>query len=250
MITVLLFKSDAVNDIVYFTCITYCVILYFSTPPLLLLSSLFSLLLLSPSLFPLLSSPFSLPPLLSSSSSSSSITSSSSSSSSLFPSYLFLLSLFHSFSLIPFKVTSGLDSFVGKTNILLQCYISDIPIETSTLGSDSYFIQQSAGRITRALFEMVLRRGRAFLASKLLEFCKMIDKRQWAHQHPLRQFKQLKPHLLQRLENGKSMCFIKTIILSMYVDVIYYKTISQSISCFCYYGPFSLLMTHVILIYT
>ena len=48
---------------------------------------------------------------------------------------------------------------MGKANVLLQCYISQLPMDSSTLGSDSYFIQQSAGRITRALFEMVLRRG-------------------------------------------------------------------------------------------
>jgi activating signal cointegrator complex subunit 3 len=55
----------------------------------------------------------------------------------------------------------GLESNTGKQNLLLQCYISNAIIDTPTLISDSYFIQQSAGRICRALFEMVGRHDRA-----------------------------------------------------------------------------------------
>lgn len=88
----------------------------------------------------------------------------------------------------PYAVMGDNTSFVAKANILLQCYISNAPITSATLVADSYYVQQSAGRIARALFEMVIRRGRSYLAAKLLEFCKMIDRRQWATQHPLRQF--------------------------------------------------------------
>jgi len=102
----------------------------------------------------------------------------------------------------PFTVKSPMDSYVSKANVLLQCYISNHNVESTTLGSDSYFIQQSASRIARALFEMVLRRGRAYLAAKLLDFCKMIERRQWYWQHPLRQFKQLKPALIHKLEQA------------------------------------------------
>ena len=80
-------------------------------------------------------------------------------------------------------------------------------IDNPTLISDSYFITQSAGRIMRALFEMVLKRGKAFLAARFLTIAKMIDKRLWDFQHPLRQF--LGPHLrlevVVRLEQPKSV---------------------------------------------
>jgi replicative superfamily II helicase len=88
----------------------------------------------------------------------------------------------------PVKIKGGLDSPTGKANVLLQTYISQGVLDASTLSSDCYYIQQSAGRITRALFEMVLKKGKTFLASRLLTFCKMIDRRIWEFQHPLRQF--------------------------------------------------------------
>jgi len=88
----------------------------------------------------------------------------------------------------PIPIKGGRDGPTGKQNLLLQCYISNAIIDTPTLISDSYFIQQSAGRICRALFEMVLKRGRAFLAAKFLTFAQMIEHKIWHSQTPLRQF--------------------------------------------------------------
>ena len=51
------------------------------------------------------------------------------------------------------------------------------------------FSLQSAGRIARALFELVLKRGKTFLASRFLTLCKTIEHRIWDFQTPLRQFK-------------------------------------------------------------
>jgi pre-mRNA-splicing helicase BRR2 len=42
---------------------------------------------------------------------------------------------------------------------------------------DMVFITQSAGRLVRALFEIVLYRGWAQLADKALALCKMVNKR-------------------------------------------------------------------------
>lgn len=112
----------------------------------------------------------------------------------------------------PFKVEGGMDSAVGKVNILLQTYISRGTIESSTLNSDSYYITQSAGRITRALFEMVLKRGRSFLANKLLSYCKMIDRRIWDFQHPLRQFTPIKPEIIMKLESAKGHATLDALI--------------------------------------
>ena len=89
---------------------------------------------------------------------------------------------------VPLKIKGGMESATGKQNLLLQVYISNGIIDTPTLISDSYFIQQSAGRICRALFEMVLKRGKAFLAAKFLTFAQMIEKKIWHFQTPLRQF--------------------------------------------------------------
>lgn len=39
------------------------------------------------------------------------------------------------------------------------------------------FVPQSAGRLMRAIFEIVLNRGWAQLTDKTMNLCKMIDKR-------------------------------------------------------------------------
>ena len=89
----------------------------------------------------------------------------------------------------------------------MQTYISNGHIDSPTLISDSYFITQSAGRITRALFEMVVKRGKSFLASRFLSLALMIDKRVWEFQHPLRQMmsSQLKLDTVMRLEAPRMM---------------------------------------------
>eukprot|EP00467_Chlorarachnion_reptans_P010989 CAMPEP_0114498978 /NCGR_PEP_ID=MMETSP0109-20121206/7165_1 /TAXON_ID=29199 /ORGANISM="Chlorarachnion reptans, Strain CCCM449" /LENGTH=2132 /DNA_ID=CAMNT_0001676501 /DNA_START=186 /DNA_END=6581 /DNA_ORIENTATION=+ len=88
----------------------------------------------------------------------------------------------------PMKIKGGLNDDKAKVNVLLQAFISNFHITSPTLGSDSYYISQSAGRICRALFQMVLKRGLPYLSGRLLMFCKMIERRVWNHQHPLRQF--------------------------------------------------------------
>ena len=102
----------------------------------------------------------------------------------------------------PIKIRNGLSSTTGKANLLLQTYISNGYIDNPTLISDSYFITQSAGRITRALFEMVMKRGKSFLAGRFLSAALMIDRRVWEFQHPLRQMlsSQLKLDTVMRLE--------------------------------------------------
>lgn len=97
----------------------------------------------------------------------------------------------------------GKDSAVGKVNILLQTYISRGQVDNPNLISDSYYVTQSAGRICRALFEIMLKKGRPVLAAQLLDFCKMFDKRVWNFQHPLRQFSTIKEDVLGKLEAAK-----------------------------------------------
>ena len=59
---------------------------------------------------------------------------------------------------------------------------------------------QNAGRIMRALFEIVLRNSKPVLAVKMLEMCKMIDKRLWTFENPMRQFSILSHEVLSKLE--------------------------------------------------
>ncbi|CAB4316070.1 unnamed protein product [Prunus armeniaca] len=62
------------------------------------------------------------------------------------------------------------------------------------------YITQSAGRLLRALFEIVLKRGWAQLAEKALNLCKMVNKKMWSVQTPLRQFNGITNDILMKLE--------------------------------------------------
>jgi len=112
----------------------------------------------------------------------------------------------------PIKIKDPLDTTLGKANVLLQTYISRGMLDSATLVSDTYYIQQSAGRICRALFEMVLKRGKTFLASRFLSFCKMIDRQIWEFQHPLRQFPALKDIIIMKLEENERKTRIEQLL--------------------------------------
>eukprot|EP00435_Cladocopium_sp_Y103_P043531 s679_g12.t1 len=101
---------------------------------------------------------------------------------------------------VPVPVKGSTDEPSSKVNVLLQAYISKLKLEGFALMSDMVYVQQSAGRIMRAIFEICLRRGWAALALRALNWCKMIDKRMWASQTPLRHFKGLAEDILRKVE--------------------------------------------------
>ncbi|KAL4570790.1 hypothetical protein LXL04_026453 [Taraxacum kok-saghyz] len=101
---------------------------------------------------------------------------------------------------VPIPIKESLEEPSAKINVLLQAYISQLKLEGLSLTSDMVFITQSAGRLMRALFEIVLKRGWAQLAEKALNLCKMINKRIWSVQTPLRQFHGIKNDILMKLE--------------------------------------------------
>ena len=78
---------------------------------------------------------------------------------------------------VPIPVKETVDEPSAKVNVLLQVYISQLQLDGFILVSDMNFIAQSALRLMRAIFEIVLHRGWAQLAELTLSFCKMIDKR-------------------------------------------------------------------------
>lgn len=76
------------------------------------------------------------------------------------------------------------------SNVLISLYVS-------------VFSPQNAARLMRGLFEIALHRGWPTMAYRLLGLCKMLDKRLWGFQNPLRQFTILKQETLVKLE-GKN----------------------------------------------
>ncbi|KAJ7961552.1 DExH-box ATP-dependent RNA helicase [Quillaja saponaria] len=101
---------------------------------------------------------------------------------------------------VPIPIKESLEEPSAKINVLLQAYISQLKLEGLSLTSDMVFITQSAGRLMRALFEIVLKRGWAQLAEKALNLCKMVNKRMWSVQTPLRQFNEISNDVLTKLE--------------------------------------------------
>ncbi|KAL5720578.1 RNA helicase [Ranunculus cassubicifolius] len=101
---------------------------------------------------------------------------------------------------VPIPVKDSMEEPSAKINVLLQAYISGLKLEGFSLMSDMVFITQSAGRLTRALFEIALKRGWAQLAEKALNLYKMVTKRMWSIQTPLRQFPGIPDAIFLQLE--------------------------------------------------
>ncbi|CAM8919119.1 unnamed protein product [Rhodiola kirilowii] len=113
---------------------------------------------------------------------------------------------------VPIPIKESLEEPSAKINVLLQAYISQFKLEGLSLTSDMIYITQSAGRLMRALFEIVLKRGWAQLAEKTLNMSKMVNKRMWSVQTPLRQFNGIPKRILMKLEK-------KYLALERYYDL-------------------------------
>ncbi|XP_076060028.1 U5 small nuclear ribonucleoprotein l(3)72Ab [Oratosquilla oratoria] len=101
---------------------------------------------------------------------------------------------------VPIPIKESVEEASAKVNILLQAYISQLKLDGFALMSDMVYITQSAGRLMRAMFEIVLHRGWAQLADKTLNLCKMVDKRMWQSMSPLRQFRKIPEEAIKKLE--------------------------------------------------
>ncbi|CAK4031933.1 Antiviral helicase SLH1 [Lecanosticta acicola] len=88
----------------------------------------------------------------------------------------------------PCDIEGGIGTQQGKTNVLLQSYISKANLEDFTLVSDSAYVAQNAARICRALFMIALNRRWGYQCLVLLSMCKSIEKRVWPYEHPFHQF--------------------------------------------------------------
>mmetsp|Transcript_10155 Transcript_10155/g.33224 ORF Transcript_10155/g.33224 Transcript_10155/m.33224 type:complete len:2313 (+) Transcript_10155:39-6977(+) len=101
---------------------------------------------------------------------------------------------------VPIPIKESADEPSAKINALLQAYISNLKLEGFALVADMTFVKQSAARLCRALFEIALRRKWASLAHKALTLCKMVERRLWQSQSPLRQFKGVPETIVRKLE--------------------------------------------------
>ncbi|ANZ73177.1 BA75_01270T0 [Komagataella pastoris] len=86
------------------------------------------------------------------------------------------------------QIAASPDTAQGKTNILLQAYITQSSVKNSALVSDLNYVAQNSARICRALFLIGLNRRWGIFSKVMLSICKSIDRRIWAWSHPLRQF--------------------------------------------------------------
>ena len=101
---------------------------------------------------------------------------------------------------VPSPIKESIEEPSAKVNILLQAYISQLKLEGFALMADMVYVTQSAARLMRALFEIVLFRGWAQLVDKTLALCKMVDKRMWQSMSPLRQFKKIPEEVIKKIE--------------------------------------------------
>jgi pre-mRNA-splicing helicase BRR2 len=101
---------------------------------------------------------------------------------------------------VPIPVKENVDEPTAKVNVLLQAYISGLKLDGFTIVADMVFVQQSAGRILRAIFEMCLKRGWAGPTRLALDLCKMVERRMWRSMTPLRQFKGVPANVVYKAE--------------------------------------------------
>lgn len=88
----------------------------------------------------------------------------------------------------PCQIAGEVESAPGKTNILLQAFVSQAGIKSSALISDCNYVAQNSARICRALFLIGLNRRWGHFMRILLSICQSIDRRIWAFEHPMSQF--------------------------------------------------------------
>ncbi|KZT07923.1 putative RNA helicase [Laetiporus sulphureus 93-53] len=114
---------------------------------------------------------------------------------------------------VPIPVKESVEEPAAKINVLLQAYISQLKLEGFALVADMVYVQQSAGRILRAMFEICLKRGWAIPAKACLDLCKMVDRRMWSSMTPLRQFKGVPAEIIRKAE-GKQFPWYRYFDLS------------------------------------
>ncbi|CCH43112.1 pre-mRNA-splicing helicase BRR2 [Wickerhamomyces ciferrii] len=102
----------------------------------------------------------------------------------------------------PIPIKEDVNDPRAKANVLLQSYISRLSLDGFALNADMIYITQSAGRLLRAIYEIVLKKGWAGLAKYLLDLCKMVEQRIWLSNSPFRQFPDCPPKVIKNTESS------------------------------------------------
>lgn len=102
----------------------------------------------------------------------------------------------------PVPIKEDINDPRAKANVLLQSYISRLSLEGFALNADMIYITQSAGRLLRAIYEIVLKKQWASLTKIMLDLCKMVEKRIWLSNTPFRQFPDCPQKVIKNSENS------------------------------------------------
>ncbi|SCU86497.1 LAFA_0E01134g1_1 [Lachancea sp. 'fantastica'] len=128
------------------------------------------------------------------------------------------------------QIGGEIESAQGKTNILLQSYISGSRIFDAALSSDANYVAQNSIRICRALFLVGVNRRWGNFSKVMLDICKSIEKRMWAFDHPLCQF-ELPETVARRLrEKMPSMDSLLDFDSEELGDLVHNKKIGHKLS--------------------
>lgn len=102
----------------------------------------------------------------------------------------------------PIPIREDVNDPKAKANVLLQSYISKLSLEGFALNADMIYITQSAGRLLRAIYEIVLKKRWASLTKTVLDLCKMVEKRMWLSNSPFRQFPDCPSKIIKNTESS------------------------------------------------
>ncbi|EGZ10751.1 hypothetical protein PHYSODRAFT_563628 [Phytophthora sojae] len=99
----------------------------------------------------------------------------------------------------------GMDTYTGKTNILLQSLIGRARVSTFTLISDTNYVAQNGSRVCRALFEICLKKNSARKAEKFLQLAKCIDQKMWWDQNAMLQLPNIPLDIIGEVDRRQNM---------------------------------------------
>ncbi|CAI5728717.1 unnamed protein product [Peronospora effusa] len=106
----------------------------------------------------------------------------------------------------------GMDTYTGKTNVLLQSLIGRARVSTFTLISDTNYIAQNGSRVCRALFEICLKKNSARKAEKFLQLAKCIDQKMWWDQNAMLQLPNVPFDIIAEFDRRHNMTLYDAIV--------------------------------------
>lgn len=129
----------------------------------------------------------------------------------------------------PCQIGANVDTPQGKTNILLQAFISQANIRESALISDSNYVAQNSARICRSLFLIAMNRRWSKLMNIMLSLCKSIDQRIWSFEHPMMQFDLPEPVLRNIRSKNPSMEMLRDMEPAELGDMVHNRLMGNTL---------------------